>query len=427
MATVTFQQADQWRQSGQLHEACEAFRVLWEQQGSSAAAWRYLYCLRKLGRHVDAQVAMEKALEQFPDDRYVQSEAAWIIYYMKFIPAARQEDLTAVLEAAERIGQLDKDAFLLPRTVLTVMKTAKKRGNWPVVLAWANRLSADKLGAEPRVVQGKQIMPDRQIWYINRTRAMLEVGQYAEARQAALEALAVYPNCLFLKRLAALALAGLGQVAGAIEEMRRLVADPRAAWYMRAELAELEHRAGNVQEAYRVMSTALLQTRQSGQYKLTYFVSFARIALALDKPDVAAAHLTLARQIRAQQGWKIPQALQEAEQQVRQYFQQRNLVWPNLPAKPEDLERVCRRSWQEGSREGMTLYKGTVKPFPQGRPFCYIRRDDGQGDVYALVADLPGESRRPGSRVEFAIITAFDKKKQQPSLRATCIRALPAN
>ncbi|GIW95117.1 MAG: hypothetical protein KatS3mg110_3158 [Pirellulaceae bacterium] len=425
MTSATFEQAEQWRKAGQYQEAAEVFRSLWEQQSTSAAAWRYVYCLRKLNRLEDAERVVQQASEEFPDDDFVRSEAAWVAYLARLEPAARQEDLPRVLEVAEQICQLTDSELLVPRVVMTVMKTAKKRGNWPVVLAWSGRITAQQLSAEPRRLNGKQTMAPREVWYINRARAMLEVGQYEQARQTALGALADFPHSLFLKRLAAQALAGQGNLAGAADEMRQLAADPRAPWYIEAELAELEHRAGNHQEAYRRMGHALLACRQSGPYKIGYFVSFSSIAIALDKPDVAAAHVVLARQIRTEQGWRIPQTLLDAEQQVRQYFQQRQLAWPQLPADSRGLEAVCRQFWQEATAEGLTFYRGTVKPFPEGRAFCYIRRDDGQGDVYALVSDLPREARRPGSRVEFALKASFDKKKQKPSVQATSIRPLP--
>lgn len=63
-------------------------------------------------------------------------------------------------------------------------------------------------------------------------------------------------------------------------------------------------------------------------------------------------------------------------------------------------------------------------PYPEGRQFAYIQRDDGEEDVFVLVKDLSPACRRPGSRVEFALKSSYDRKKERQSVQAIYIRPL---
>lgn len=416
-----YQSAETLRASGSYGEACEQFAQLWQQSPNPLVGWRYAFCLRKMGRLEEAERIAREALEKYPEDKYARAELGWILYERELKPAKEDSDLARVVEFANQILGLNSDGVILARVVLAVMKVAKGRGNWDVLLEWADRIAPGDLNNQPITIEGKRGMSDRETWYVNRARALLELQRFDEARRCAQDGLAEFPDEVFLRRTAALALAQSGDLDGGIAEMRSLLTHPRADWYMKAELAEMEYRAGNFSEAYRLICEAMLDTRQSGEYRLGYFVTLANIALALNKIDVAAAHVTLAEKIRISQGWKIPPDLTQTKSAILHAFHQK---WPELPQDMRELERLCRRYWQEGTDEGLQFYSGTVQPYPEDRAFAYIRRDDGNGDVYVLVRDLPDNCRKPGSRVKFALKRSFDKKKQRESVQATSVRPL---
>lgn len=206
--------------------------------------------------------------------------------------------------------------------------------------------------------------------------------------------------------------------------MRVLLTHRRADWYMKAELAELEYRAGNLNEGYRLICDAVSDPRQSEEYKLEYFVTLARIALALGKLDVAATHITWVKMIRSSRGWKIPADLLQIEKDTLAAFHASNQTWPELPKDTKQLGMLCRYQWQKGKDEGVQFYQGTIKPYPEGRHFAYIKRDDGGEDVYVDVRDLPRNCLQPGSRVEFALKKSYDKKKERESVQATSVRCI---
>lgn len=420
--TPTYENAESLRKSKRYPEACEQFAQLWRQNPSSLVGWRHAFCLRKMGRLDEAEEVAKEAMAKYPEDEYTRSELVWILYERELKPAQAGNDLGRAVHAANRILALNPGQMALTRVVLTVLKVAKARDDWKLYLEWADRLTPESLSSEPMAVGGKRGMSERETWYIGRARALIELGRFDEARRFAQSGLVEFSDDIFLRRIAALSLAGLGDLAGAISEMRSLLSHPRADWYMYGDLAELEYRAGNLEEAYRLMCEALFTSRQSEEFKLKYFVIMARLALTLGKIDIAAAHIALAKTIRANQGWTIPPELVQVEQDILAALKASGQSWPKLPQDSKQLGRLCRHHWQEGRDEGVQFYRGTIKPYPEGRPFAHIKRDDGGEDVFVLVRDLPEDCRRPGSRVEFALKRSYDKKKQRESVQATRVR-----
>jgi len=419
-----YQDAETLRKSGNYVDACEQFARIWQQNPSSFVGWRYAFCLRKTGRLKEAEKIAGEALAKYPEDKYAKAEMGWILYEKELKPAKEESDLGRVIHIANQVLALNSDKIALAKVALAVMKVTKGRKKWNIVLEWADRLAVEDLSNEPMMFDGKRGMSDLETWYVGRARALLELGRFDEARQFAQAGLAVLPDEIFLRRTAALALAYSGDLNGGIAEMRALLTHRRADWYMKAELADLEYRAGNLDEAYRLICDAVSNPRQSEEYKLEYFVTLARIALALGKLDVAAAHTTWVKMIRSSQGWKIPPDLTQVEKDVLAAFQASNQMWPELPKDIKQLGVLCHRHWREGKDEGVQFYRGTIKPYPEGRPFAYIKRDDGGEDVYVAVRDLPRNCIQPGSRVEFALKKSYDKKKERESVQATSVRCI---
>ena len=417
-----YENAEALRKSKNYLQALEQFAQIWQQNPNPSIGWRYAFCLRKVGKLEDAERIARQALRKYPEDKITKSELGWILYEKELKPAKEGDDLGRAVHVANQILELNSDGMVFTKTALAVMKVAKNRKNWEVLLEWANRLAPENLDSQPMMFNGKRGMSDRETWYVSRARALLELGLFDEARQFSELGLIEFPDEIFLRRTAALSLARSGNLSDGIAEMRAILTHRKAAWYMKAELSELEYQAGNYSDAYRLMCDALSTSRQSDEYKLGYFVTLARIALSLGKLEIAAEHIMLAKAIRSRKGWKIPSDLVKIEKDVLAALQTSNKEWPELPRTPQQLGKLCRRRWQAGKDEGVQFYRGTVKPYPQGRHFAFIKRDDGDEDVYVAVRDLPRHCNQPGSRVEFVLKMSYDKKKERETVRATNVR-----
>lgn len=98
-------------------------------------------------------------MSNYPDDVYSKAELGWILYEKEFRPARDEQDLERFLHVADRSISLEPVDLLRARGVLSVMRVAKERRKWAVVLAWSDQVSAEGLSDKPYVVDGHRNMP----------------------------------------------------------------------------------------------------------------------------------------------------------------------------------------------------------------------------------------------------------------------------
>jgi tetratricopeptide (TPR) repeat protein/cold shock CspA family protein len=416
----SFEELEQLRKTDPA-KALEPFRQLWETQGQFRVASRYAYCLRKVGRAEEAISVCRTALEKYPGNLYVASELAWAIYDLKIKPAKEDADLGAILMAANEIVKLNPNPMVLQRVVLSVIKVAKDKSNWTVVLEWADKLKPTDLSVKPLEIDRRKGMSDREIWYIAKSNALAKLKRYSESRAVAQEGQAQFPNSIFLARNAALALAGDGQPQRAATELRELILKSRADWYVKVDLAEIELQIGNAAEAYRLACEAA-QNPQDEEYKLRLFLIIARAALAIGQRQIAAVHVTLNKLIRSKNSWKIPAEVTQLEEEIRSAMKNAGESLHAIPNEVDELQKVCRKYWQEGATAGLTRKTGRLGRVDPTKPFSFIFPDDRSERVFVRIKNIPKHLAIEGRRVEFAIKPSFDPKKGVKSVEAVDIR-----
>ncbi|WP_424912641.1 hypothetical protein [Thermanaerothrix sp.] len=82
------------------------------------------------------------------------------------------------------------------------MKVAQDRGSGQ----WSRMVGAARPGdleKEAREINGKKTMSEREVWYIQRAQALLELGRYQEALETAQAGLPDVADEFFLQRITA--------------------------------------------------------------------------------------------------------------------------------------------------------------------------------------------------------------------------------
>lgn len=417
----TYDSAESLRKDKKFSEAAEQFAILWQQKPSTMYGWRYAFCLRKLDRINDAENILKDVLEKFPDDKFAKSEMGWILYEKELKPAKEESDLGKTLHFANEILKLNSEVFAMRLIAQTVMKVAKDKKKWDVVLEWSNKLIPTDLSTDVRMFDGKRGMSERETWYVGRAKALLELGHFNDARTFAQQGIVEFPDELFLARTAALALARNGKLDEAADELRKLLNHRRADWYVKADLADVEFSRGNRAEAFRIMSDAV-SNPQDDEYKLGCFVTLGKIALEMSKLEIAAEHVAFAKAVRVANNWSISPELAQLEQNVSKAFKDANIPFPSLPSDVKELSKICHQRWREGASEGLEFVKGTLKPFDPNKKFAFIRRDDGKEDVFVLLRNIPRKCIQEGARLEFVLEKSFDQKQNRESTQASKVR-----
>ncbi len=424
--TAQYARAKEALKNGDYSKAVALFENLWSTARTPKVAWGYGQALRKAGQLRKAETFLQEALEQFPDNQWLKTELFWTLYSKEIKPARDREGLPHLLQSASQMMNLVEDPWAISRLALTVMKVAKQKGQWATVLSWANRIDPSVLSSTPKSMGKRQGMAEKEVWYINKSRALYELGKYREAREAALAGLNDYPKSFFLARTAALALAyspPQGQhTQEALQELENLLDHPRADWYLKADLAQVAMLAGHLQKAQRFIGQALLETKQDPKYMLKGFKTVAELALSIGDPITAFFHLELIKQVRNREGWEVSDKLQLLERKVIKALTMQDVEKPTLPESFQALLKMCRDTWRAWAVAGERRFTGTIKVLKGN--FGFIARDDAPEDVFVLVRDLPKRARREGARVEFSITKSFDRKKNRDSVRAVRITLL---
>lgn len=419
---LTVEAAEALRKKGDFKAAAQAFEQLWQKTPSTFVGTKWVYCLRKLGALIKAEQVIRELLKKYPNDKYVISELGWVLYDKEIKPGIEENDLGKVLYAANELWQYHPTDLLLVRLVLAVMKAAKKRNKWDIVLEWSARVQPKQLETKGFDFDGKPGMSDREQWYLNRSRALLELDRFNEARNLALEGLQEFPNELFMARTAALSLAGAGKIVEGAGELRKLLNHPRADAYLKADLGELEFQLGNLDEANRLLCEAVLNP-QGDQFKLGYFLTMAEINLAKQKPISAAESIALAKAVRQKEDWSIPAKLVQLEQRTIQMLNEQGETWPDLPQEVRALSRLCAEHWKAESTVGLKRMTGRVGRLDPEKKHTFLHRDDGEKPIFVLLRDLPKQCKE-GARVEFALKPSFDRKKNESSFQAVDVRII---
>jgi len=459
--------ADALRKRQQYSEAAVFYEDAWQKDASPYIGRWLIYCRRKAGDLNGAATIAAMVLDRFPNQPLLTTEYAWIFYDSKVKEARERGELEGLITCAEEALGLSTDELLITRVAQSVVKLAKNQPQppWEVIAKWAAMINPERLSDRKRITgDGKSFMSEREEWFVGLARALMETGRYGEARRMAQDGLKQFPGEIFLLRTSALALFRGGDSETGAAEMRALCRLPRCDWYMKAELAEMESCLGRTEEAYRLICEAL-ENRQDDKFKLHYFEVLADLALRLEKPVIAASHVTLAGAIRMQEGWKKPTTLEELEERTRAVLVAAGEEWPTFPGDVRELSRHCRKLRQNDVREGEKLgtgragtenrpggkhrivemknareticgegkteedfgadaaslgrrHTGTITKFDPERPFTFIKPDGGGEAVFVSLRELPTECARTGARVSYRLEEGFDRKKNRASVRA---------
>lgn len=402
-------QAKQHYDAKRFAEAGELFRQLWEGDGDAFSGSRYAYCLRKTGHADEALTVAQAVAEKYPEDVYARREVVWSLYEAQFKPAKERADLDALVRAGEQIVDLTDEELPIRLVSFAVVDLAKEKMKWPLVSAWCDRLDPQKLSPEPREMNGRRVVSEREQWYFAKIKSLVELKRWDEARTLAQEALTSFSRQRDFARWSAQALAGQGHTVEAIAELESLARARQPEWYLLHDLAELQHHAGQAEAAYKTACQAALAFGED-KAKVGLFVLIGRIALDQRRYDVAVRHLKLTQLVRTREGWSVPGEVIYLENRARDAAKQAEEMLGDLPDELGKLRALCRRDWEAGVPAGQRaqpvqrsqapprrapqadgqIHTGRIKTYKEDRGFGFIVPDNGESDLFFHITQVQG-------------------------------------
>lgn len=419
--------------SNDFETALPILQMLWTNHRAACNewdGWRYAQALRKTGRVSDALKVCREVYQLKPDFSHNNNLYGWCIYdlYIKEVP----EDENKFFRAAQAIVDLTRHEEYSPyeKTVFRVLRYLKESESKAhtesqrkhlaqLVLKWSAYLSPSQLSVQEQKIptsegEFRQASP-REQWYNFRTKALLEVGQYADCIQvcqAALsEPLAFHNDAdIWFQWRIGKAQAYMGNLEQSANTLKSILPRKKA-WYVYFALAETLQKLGQPEQALQaaIDGALTLNPRDELSHMWELFVLIGELLLHTGKVELAQRHFGLALQLRREQGWQIPQRLQNVLQdfslsgslpESRQLFKDLRQFW--MTHKPMLTGRV-QKVIGDG-QAGFILGEDNKE--------YYFRRDDFPRDVAPEV----------GMSVRFIPEEGWDRKKGRVSWVAKRVR-----
>lgn len=401
----------QWKEAGTI------FRQVWENQNNAYAASRYLYCLRKGGYPSGSIQQGNKAINQFPGNKYIKNELVWSYYDYGIKPEASRENLHQLVESAEKILSLQPDTLPKELTVLTVIKAAKQKEKWDIVLEWCNLIKSEDLSDEPVLVDGRMGKSKKEQWFFAKVKSLIGLELWQEARACALEAIKFYPKEINFYRFSALALANLAEEEKAILELKDILLKHREEWYIYQDLSDIYLRINQPEIALKFACQAALSPGED-TIKVTLYEKICQQSLLLGKLEMSAQHLELCKVIREREGWKAKDTLQQLQAKINQEITNQQLTFTKFEGDITKLNQICRKYWKEILYQEIPRYCGTIESLPPNKANGWIADDTGNR-VFFLQRELPKFLRKEKQRVSFILQESYDRKRDKISVKAT--------
>ena len=205
------------------------------------------------------------------------------------------------------------------------------------------------------------------------------------------------------------------QLAGT--EIEQLLNHREKGWYVYSDLAEIKADAGKLEESLGLFCEAFLESNNDS-FKLKAFVSFAAVALQLNRLEDAAAHIELAKLIRSKEGWNVPTELLNMELAIKAAFSKQHIDYPTFPTCITTLSNHCKSMWEKESLQNLERHVGYIDRFDKSKNYAFITPTQGGDDVYVQRRDIPQACQFNGAMVEYSTERSYDPKRNRESQRA---------
>ncbi len=366
-------------------------------------------------RPKETAVFLRDALDRLPNVAGLVGAAAWNTYRAELAPLPEPQEMTseradAAVRALSDIQRWTADDpygqySALPRAVV---RTAKALERWP-----ERRLAALALMDPMRVPDeaDSEYGSLRRSWFLQRTRALLDAERWTELHAACTSAIAsltldAKAQGWFVERRAR-ALLGLERYEEAAEILRQHVIRSRD-WWVRHGLAQALKGTGDSEGAMTQLRLALADGHDLAK-RWRVITMLADLVSGTDQA-LAAQHVALARQLRAEEGWPADDKLEAMAKE--------------LDAPDVADRRRMKEYWNAAEDVSASpRQEGTIDRVLDGEGSGFLTPDGASEAIYFSMGR--GNTSPPiGTRVSFTVVDSFDQKKQRPSQRAVEVKTV---
>jgi len=191
--------------------------------------------------------------------------------------------------------------------ITNILRIGIKNIENPSFLDFFNK---EKLSLTPQIFNSKEYASDKEKWYSQKTKQLINMKNYQECYELSKEALESINkfhnfNEIWFTRRMALSLGKLGNLDEAISSLEKIYKKKRE-WYILGEIAELYLQKGDKEKSFELAISAI-NSRVPLEFKLGVISLLSKLV----DEKMALKHLLLIKKIKQEKGYKIQNEILE--------------------------------------------------------------------------------------------------------------------
>ena len=248
------------------------------------------------------------------------------VYFLRqnFKPTRGEQPRRIELKKIQDFLNTEFEKTLISNLFTIVIKSEKQRPtpNWELINDFCDEFDPNKLSVECRTIKverkGKmrdmELASDREFWFASKTKALFKLEDWTQCFELSKKALASfevfhYSNDIWFARNIALAKKNLGNSSEAISELK-IILNTKKEWFIQKELAELYFETNDIENAFEYAMQAITNFGPL-EFKINLLFLLGKILSLKNDNELAFKHYSLSKLLRQNEGWKIPQELDE--------------------------------------------------------------------------------------------------------------------
>jgi tetratricopeptide (TPR) repeat protein len=417
------QQAQMLSNEKNYKEAFPLFQALWEGYPENCDkwdAWRYAYCAMQLKDYQKALNICREVYPKYGDFDMIKSVYAWSIYYSE-INKEKIDNEDTFFHAGQGILKLSKqDNIYSPytMTIFKILNYLSEKSIYPAnkILEWTEKLNPAQLNEKTftftdKTGKEREIASQKEQYYMYRSRALLEKGDFEECIKLCAEALSVfdhlhYGNEIWFEWRTALSYEGLGKLDEALQKMQSLSLRKNE-WFIQKEIAQIYLKQKKYEQALQYAVDSALNFGDTDK-KLRLFKMLADLLFKVNKPDEAKLHLEYIYRLRQSYAYSPDHELLQLINELQ--------IDVSSEINIKEFERRIAKVWNNLKYGQKIRYSGKIKSLlPDGKA-GFVETADGKS-YYFKINQFKGKPQ-PGLKVVFYLEEGFDAKKNRKTMNA---------
>lgn len=376
--------------------------------------------LNKEGKFNDALKYFKENKEEFSPE---------LIGNNKYIVS---EIISALIETNHHDAIFDflrqyNNVVLDPKSFPYLLKKLKKKlsVNWNIVNRFCDLISSDQLDTECKTIEVErkgikkpmELASAKEDWFAVKTKALFEMKRYHDCFDLSKKALELfdkfhYSNEVWFARRIALSKKYLGNSDDALNELFQILKRKKE-WFIQVEVAEILKEKGEIEKAFEYAIDAINNFGDI-EYKVGLLEMLGDLLLKKENQELAFKHYSLAKLLRTQEQWKIPDSLSTALNS----FSFEELSIDKKPILLSELLQYWNKfkPVKNNKLESNKFLIGKIDKILNDNEKGidgFIKYDSNKSIYFSINALYKADELTVGTKVKFKILPAIEDKKER--------------